>query len=67
MVNSTLIYTQSFTGEESFIQYQTVNDMVKHISPFIYTTYDNAAAMSPNVCGTYVKSSENAANIAASS
>ena len=55
MVNSTPIYTQSFCGEESFIQYQTVNDMVRNTSPFIYTTYDNASIMSPNVCGTYVK------------
>ena len=46
MVNSTPIYTQSFTGEESFIQYQTVNDMVRNTSPFIYTTYENAANMS---------------------
>ena len=54
LVNSTPIYTQSFTGEESFIQYQVVNDMVKHTSPFIYTTYENASKMSPNVCGTYI-------------
>ena len=27
MVNSTPSYTQSFTGEESFIQYQTLNDL----------------------------------------
>ena len=54
LVNSTPIYTQSFTGEESFIQYQVVNDMVKHTSPFIYTTYENASKMSPSVCGTYI-------------
>ena len=58
MVNSTPIYTQSFTGEESFIQYQTLNDLVKNTSPFIYTTYENAAKVSPNVCGTYVKWNE---------
>ena len=54
MVNSTPIYTQSYTGEESFIQYQVINDLVKNTSPFIYTTYENARQMSPNVCGTYV-------------
>ena len=54
MVNSTPIYTQSFTGEESFIQYQVINDLVKNTSPYIYTTYENASQMSPNVCGTYV-------------
>jgi hypothetical protein len=54
MVNSTPIYTQSFTGEESFIQYQTLNDNVKHTSPFIYTSFENASNMSPNVCGNYV-------------
>ena len=54
MVNSTPIYTQAFTGEESFIQYQVLNDLVKNTSPFIYTSYENAAKMSPNVCGTYV-------------
>ena len=54
MVNSTPIYTQSFTGEESFVQYQVINDMVKNTSPYIYTTYENASQMSPNVCGTYV-------------
>ena len=54
MVNSTPIYTQSFTGEESFVQYQVINDLVKNTSPYIYTTYENASNMSPNVCGTYV-------------
>ena len=54
LVNSTPIYTQAFTGEESFIQYQVINDLVKHTSPFIYTTYEEAAKMSPNVCGTYI-------------
>ena len=55
MVNSTPIYTQSFCGEESFIQYQVINDLVKNTSPFIYTTYENAAQMSPWVCGTYIQ------------
>ena len=54
MVNSTPIYTQSFCGEESFVQYQVINDLVKNTSPFIYTTYENAANMSPWVCGTYI-------------
>ena len=54
MVNSTPIYTQSFCGEESFIQYQVINDLVKNTSPYIYTTYENVIQMSPLVCGTYV-------------
>jgi hypothetical protein len=54
MVNSTPIYTQSFTGEESFIQYQTINDMIKHTSPFIISSFENAKNMSPNICGTYI-------------
>ena len=59
MVNSTPIYTQSFCGEESFLQYQIVNDLVKHTSPHIYSTYEDVSNMSPsnmspNVCGTYI-------------
>ena len=54
MVNSTPIYTQSFCGEESFLQYQVVNDLVKHNSPFIYSSYEDVINMSPNVCGTYL-------------
>ena len=54
MVNSTPIYTQSFCGEESFLQYQVVNDLVKNTSPFIYSTYENVINMSPWVCGTYL-------------
>ena len=54
MVNSTPIYTQSFCGEESFLQYQVVNDLVKHTSPHIYSCYDDVINMSPNVCGTYL-------------
>jgi hypothetical protein len=54
MVNSTPIYTQSFCGEESFIQYQTLSDLVKHSTPYIYTSYENASKMSPCVCGTYI-------------
>ena len=54
MVNSTPIYTQSFCGEESFVQYQVINDLVKNTSPFIYSTYENVIQMSPCVAGTYV-------------
>ena len=54
LVNSTPIYNQSFCGEESFLQYQVLNENVKHTSPYIYTSYEEAKNMSPNVCGTYV-------------
>ena len=54
LVNSTPIYNQAFCGEESFLQYQTLNENVKHTSPYIYTSYDDVINMSPNICGTYV-------------
>ena len=54
LVNSTPIYNQSFCGEESFLQYQVINENVKHTSPYIYSSYDEVKNMSPNVCGTYV-------------
>ena len=54
LVNSTPIYNQSFCGEESFLQYQVLNENVKHTSPYVYTSYQEAKNMSPNVCGTYV-------------
>ena len=54
LVNSTPIYNQSFCGEESFLQYQVLNENVKHTSPYVYTSYKEAKNMSPNVCGTYV-------------
>ena len=54
LVNSTPIYNQSFCGEESFLQYQVLNENVKHTSPYIYSSYDEVKNMSPNVCGTYV-------------
>ena len=54
LVNSTPIYNQSFCGEESFLQYQVLNENVKHTSPYIYTSYDEAKYISPNVCGAYV-------------
>jgi hypothetical protein len=54
LVNSTPIYTQTFVGEESFIQYQTLSDLVKHSTPYIYTSYENASKMDPCVCGAYV-------------
>ena len=54
LVNSTPIYNQSFCGEESFLQYQTLNENVKHTSPYIYSSYEDVVKMSPNVCGTYV-------------
>ena len=54
LVNSTPIYNQAFCGEESFLQYQTLNENVKHTSPYIYSSYDEVINMSPNVCGTYV-------------
>ena len=53
LVNSTPIYNQAFCGEESFLQYQTLNENVKHTSPYIYSSYDEVINMSPNVCGTY--------------
>ena len=40
LVNSTPIYNQAFCGEESFLQYQTLNENVKHTSPYIYSSYD---------------------------
>ena len=54
LVNSTPVYNQSFCGEESFLQYQVLNENVKHTSPYVYTSYTEAKNMSPNVCGTYV-------------
>ena len=53
LVNSTPIYNQAFCGEESYLQYQTLNENVKHTSPYIYSSYDEVINMSPNVCGTY--------------
>ena len=55
LVNNTPIYTQSFCGEESFIQYQVLSDLVSHTTPFVYTTMEDVRKGSPNVCGVYVK------------
>ena len=54
LVNSTPIYNQAFCGEESFLQYQTLNENVKHTSPYIYSSFEDVISMSPNVCGTYL-------------
>ena len=42
LVNSTPVYNQSFCGEESFLQYQVLNENVKHTSPYVYTSYTEA-------------------------
>ena len=54
LVNSSPIYTQSFAGTESFIQDQTLTELVRNTSPHTYTSYDEVQKMSPNVCGTYI-------------
>jgi hypothetical protein len=54
LCNSQAVYTQNFVGEESFIQYQTLTDLVKHTTPYTYTSYENASQMNPCVCGKYV-------------
>ena len=48
LVNSTPIYNQAFCGEESFLQYQTLNENVKHTSPYIYSSYDDVINIRDN-------------------
>ena len=53
-VNSQLLYTQPFVGQESFVQVAGLKDEIIKKNPFVYTSYANAATMDSNVCGVYV-------------
>ena len=53
-VNSQLIYSQPFVGQESFVQMAGIKDEILKKNPFVYTCYENAATMDSNVCGVYV-------------
>jgi hypothetical protein len=54
LVNSQNVYTQNFVGEESFMIYQTLTDLVKHSTPYTYTSYENVSKLNPCMCGVYV-------------
>lgn len=54
LVNSTVIYSQTFVGEESFIQNQVIAEQVRNTQPFTYTSWKNIMEMNPNICGAYV-------------
>ena len=53
-VNSSLIYSQPFVAQESFVQVAGLKDEILKKNPFVYTSYANAASMDSNVCGVYV-------------
>ena len=53
-VNSSLLYSQPFVAQESFVQVAGLKDEILKKNPFVYTSYANAATMDSNVCGVYV-------------
>jgi hypothetical protein len=57
-VNSNKVYTQTWTGPESFIYNAGLCQTIRERCPYVYTCYDNAATMSPDVCGVYVDLTE---------
>jgi hypothetical protein len=57
-VNSNQIYSQTWTGPESFIYNSGLCQTIKERCPYVHTCYDNAARMSPDVCGVYVDLTE---------
>ena len=57
LVNSNVLYQQTYVGEESFVLQNCINDTVKNAHPYTYTSSENASKQSPNVCGVYWKPS----------
>jgi hypothetical protein len=53
-VNANRIYTQTWTGPESFIYNAGLCQTIMEKCPYVYTSYENASIMSPDVCGVYV-------------
>jgi hypothetical protein len=57
-VNSNGIYSQTWVGQESFIFNAGLCQTIKEKCPYVYTCYDNACSLSPDVCGVYVDLSD---------
>ena len=57
LVNSNVLYQQTYVGEESFVLQNCINEQVRNSHPYTYTSAENASKMSPNVCGIYWKPS----------
>jgi hypothetical protein len=55
LVNGNVVYTQSFSAVESFIQDQVLTELVRNNSQFMNTTWENVMHLSPDICGTYVR------------
>jgi hypothetical protein len=53
-VNSNKLYSQSWVGQESFIYNAGIAQQMRERAPYVYTSWKNVAAMSNDVCGTYV-------------
>ena len=58
LVNSNVLYQQTYVGEESFVLQNCINEQVRNSHPYTYTSAENASKMSPNVCGIYWKPSD---------
>lgn len=59
--NHKVVYDQVYVGEESFILQSLIPEHVRCRRPYQYTTYENASSFSPDVCGTYITLTSDAA------